>query len=92
VINPFPLDRARQHGRPGAHHNPMENYPDQCSGCYRLRLPSRIPKAVSDDEFNAIFAKLPSNRETGPWSRSTCPRGRIGYRWAVAEARTAALS
>jgi len=63
VINPFPLDRARRRGRPGAHHNPMENYPEQRSGRYRPRLPSRVPRAVSDDEFNAIFAKLPSNRD-----------------------------
>src|SRR6516162_2037061 len=63
VINPFPLDRARRRGRSGAHHNPMENYPEQRSGRYRPRLPSRVPRAVSDDEFNAIFAKLPSNRD-----------------------------
>ena len=63
VINPFPLDRARRRGRSGAHHNPMENYPEQRSGRYRPRLPSRVPKAVSDEEFNAIFARLPSNRD-----------------------------
>ena len=63
VINPFPLDRARRRGRSGAHHNPMENYPEQRSGRYRPRLPSRVPRAVSDDDFNAIFAKLPSNRD-----------------------------
>ena len=63
VINPFPLDRARRRGRHGAHHNPMESYPDQRSGRYRPRLPSRVPRAVSDEEFNAIFARLPSNRD-----------------------------
>lgn len=26
-------------------------------------MPSRIPRAVSDDEFNEIFAKLPSHRD-----------------------------
>ena len=62
VINPFPLDRARR-GRAGAHHNPMENYPDQRSGRYRPRLASRVPRAVSDEEFNAIFARLPSDRD-----------------------------
>jgi site-specific recombinase XerD len=63
VINPFPLDRSRRRGRPGAHHNPMENYPGQRSGRYRPRLPSRVPRAVSDEDFNAIFARLPSNRD-----------------------------
>jgi site-specific recombinase XerD len=63
LLNPFPLDRSRRRGRPGAHHNPMENYQDQRSGRYRPRLPSRVPRAVSDEEFNAIFARLPSNRD-----------------------------
>jgi integrase len=63
VVNPFPLDRSRRGGRPGAHHNPMDNYPEQRSGRYRPRLPSRVPRAVSDEEFNAIFAKLRSNRD-----------------------------
>jgi site-specific recombinase XerD len=63
VINPFPLDRARRRGRPGAHRNPMEDYPRQRSGRYRPRLPSRVPRAVSDEEFNAIFAELGSNRD-----------------------------
>ncbi len=63
MINPFPLDRARRRGRSGAHHNPMEAYPEQRSGRYRPRLASRAPRAVGDAEFNAIFAKLPSNRD-----------------------------
>jgi hypothetical protein len=63
VLNPFPLDRSRRCGRPGAHHNPMENYPEQRSGRYRPRVPSRVPRAVSDEEFNAIFARLRSNRD-----------------------------
>jgi site-specific recombinase XerD len=63
VLNPFPLDRSRRRNRPGAHHNPMENYQGQRSGRYRPRLVSRVPRAVSDEEFNAIFARLPSNRD-----------------------------
>ena len=59
MINPFPVDRSCRRGRPGAHHNPME----ERSGDYRPRLPSRVPRAVSDEEFNAIFARLPSNRD-----------------------------
>jgi site-specific recombinase XerD len=63
LVNPFPLDRARRRGRPGAHHNPMEAHPNQRSGRYRPKLVSRVPRAVSDEEFNAIFARLPSNRD-----------------------------
>src|ERR1700751_848593 len=63
LINPFPLDRSRRRGRPGAHHNPMDPHQNQRSGRYRPKLVSRVPRAVSDEEFNAIFARLPSNRD-----------------------------
>jgi site-specific recombinase XerD len=63
MVNPFPLDRSRRSGRPGAHHNPMEPWRNQRSGLYRPRLPSRIPRSIPDDEFNEIFARLPSNRD-----------------------------
>jgi integrase len=63
VLNPFPLDRSRRRGRPGSHRNPMDPYQNQRSGRYRPKLVSRMPRAVSDEEFNAIFARLPSNRD-----------------------------
>ena len=63
LVNPFPLDRARRRGRPGAHRNPMDPHQNQRSGRYRPKLVSRVPRAVSDEEFNAIFARLPSNRD-----------------------------
>jgi site-specific recombinase XerD len=63
LLNPFPLDRSRRRGRAGAHHNPMDPHQDQRSGRYRPKLVSRVPRAVSDEEFNAIFARLPSNRD-----------------------------
>ncbi len=63
VINPFPLDRSRRGGRAHAHHNPMEPYRDERSGLYRPRVPSRIPRSVPDEEFNEIFARLPSHRD-----------------------------
>src|SRR5262245_40796722 len=62
-INPFPLDRSRKTGRAHAHHNPMEPYRHERSGLYRPRVPSRIPRAIPDEEFNAIFARLPSHRD-----------------------------
>jgi integrase len=63
IINPFPLDRARRGGRAHAHHNPMEPFRHERSGLYRPKVPSRVPRSVPDDEFNEIFAKLPSHRD-----------------------------
>jgi len=63
VINPFPLDRSRAGGRAHAHHNPMERYGNERIGLYRPRVPSRIPRSIPDDEFNEIFAQLPSHRD-----------------------------
>ena len=63
VINPFPLHRSRRGGRPNAHHNPMEPYRNERSGLYRPRVPDRIPRSVPDEEFNEIFAALPSHRD-----------------------------
>jgi site-specific recombinase XerD len=63
VINPFPLDRSRRGGRAHAHHNPMEPQRNDRTGLYRPTVPARIPRAVSDEEFNEIFARLPSHRD-----------------------------
>jgi integrase len=63
LVNPFPLDRSRRAGRAHAHHNPMEPYRRERSGLYRPVVPSRIPRNVPDEEFNAIFAALGSHRD-----------------------------
>jgi site-specific recombinase XerD len=63
LINPFPLDRSRRGGRAHAHHNPMEPFRNERAGLYRPRVSSRVPRAVSDEEFNEIFARLSSNRD-----------------------------
>ena len=63
VLNPFPLDRSRRGGRAHAHHNPMEPYRNERPGLYRPKVPTRIPRAVPDEEFNEIFARLPSHRD-----------------------------
>lgn len=60
LMNPFPLDRAR---RAHAHHNPMEPHRNERTGRYRSVVPDRIPRSVSDAEFNEIFAQLPSHRD-----------------------------
>lgn len=63
VLNPFPLDRSRGGGRAHAHHNPMEPHRGERSGLYRPKPVSRVPRAVPDEEFNEIFARLPSHRD-----------------------------
>jgi integrase len=63
VINPFPLDCSRRAGRANAHHNPMEPFRKERAGLYRPRVPSRVPRSVPDEEFNEIFARLPSHRD-----------------------------
>ena len=63
IMNPFPLARARRGGRANAHHNPMEPYRDARAGLYRPRVPTRVARSIPDEEFNEIFARLPSNRD-----------------------------
>ncbi len=63
VVNPFPLDRARGAGRAHAHHNPAEPFRKERTGLYRPVVVSRIPRSVPDEEFNEIFAALPSHRD-----------------------------
>ncbi len=63
IVNPFPLDRSRRGRRAHAHHNPMEPHRNQRSGLYRPVVPSRIPRSVPDEEFNEMFARLPSHRD-----------------------------
>ena len=63
VLNPFPLDRSRRGQRAHAHHNPMEPYRDERIGRYRPTVPKRVPRSIPDEEFNEIFARLPSHRD-----------------------------
>jgi integrase len=63
IVNPFPLDRTRRGGRAHAHHNPMEPFRNQRAGLYRPKVPSRVPRSIPDEEFNEIFATLPSHRD-----------------------------
>ncbi len=63
IVNPFPLDRSRRDGRAHAHHNPMEPTRHERRGLYRPTVPIRIPRAISDEEFNDIFTQLRSHRD-----------------------------
>lgn len=61
MVNPFPLARPRR--RAHAHHNPMEPHRNERAGGYRPRLVARVPRAIPEDRFNELFARLPSNRD-----------------------------
>ncbi|WP_329013562.1 hypothetical protein [Streptomyces sp. NBC_00690] len=63
VLNPFPLDRARRGRRAHAHRNPMDPARKERAWLYRPRVPNRVPRSVPDEEFNEIFARLPSHRD-----------------------------
>jgi integrase len=63
ILNPFPLHRSRRDRRAHAHHNPMEPFRNERAGLYRPRVPNRIPRSIPDEEFNEIFARLPSHRD-----------------------------
>jgi integrase len=63
IVNPFPLDRSRRGRRAHAHRNPMDPPRHERGGLYRPRVAVRVPRSVPDDEFNEIFAKLPSHRD-----------------------------
>lgn len=63
IVNPFPAGRSSHGRRAHAHHNPMDPYTNTRSGVYRPTVPSRVPRAVPDEEFNEIFARLPSHRD-----------------------------
>jgi integrase len=63
AINPFPLERSRRGQRSHAHHNPMEPHRNQRAGTYRPKIATRIPRSVPDEQFNEIFARLPSHRD-----------------------------
>lgn len=63
LLNPFPLARSRGGRRPRAHRDPMEPRPKERVGLYRPKVPSRIPRSIPDEEFNEIFARLPSHRD-----------------------------
>lgn len=63
IINPFPLDRSRLHGRANAHGNPLDPFERAKAGRYRPRVNSREPRVIPDAWFNELFARLPSDRD-----------------------------
>jgi hypothetical protein len=63
----------------------MEPVRHERSGMYRPGVPSRIPRCVPDEEFNEIFARLPSHRERALVAfcvhRGACVGAFVGDPW-----------
>ena len=62
-MNPFPLDRSRRGGRAHAHHNPMEPHRKERTGLLPAAGAVADSRSIPDEEFNEIFARLPSHRD-----------------------------
>lgn len=60
MVNPFPPARGR---RAQAHRNPMEQFRGERAGLFRPKVPVRVPRQISDEVFNELFAKLRSDRD-----------------------------
>jgi site-specific recombinase XerC len=41
----------------------MEPHRNQRVGLYRPSVPQRIPRSIPDEQFNELFARLPSHRD-----------------------------
>lgn len=63
IVNSFPLVRERRRGRANAHHNPLDPFGNERRGLYRPTVAARTPRHIPDEQFNELFARLPSNRD-----------------------------
>ena len=87
ILNPFPLDRSRRAAGRTRTATRWTRTATSGPGLYRPRVPSRVPRSVPDEEFNEIFARLPSHRDralvafyvsTGARAWSCCRPPRAG--------------
>jgi integrase/recombinase XerD len=85
LVNPVPLDRARER-RPGAHHNPMEPFRPEGRLRYNPRVPRRRPRAMPDERWAEFFASLRSNRDRAIMSLAVSMGARAGELLGVAGA------
>jgi integrase/recombinase XerD len=85
LVNPVPLDRARER-RPGAHHNPMEPFRPEGRLRYNPRVPRRRPRAMPDERWAEFFASLRSNRDRAIMSLAISMGARAGELLGVAGA------
>jgi integrase len=63
LINPVQLDHRGPGQRAHAHHNPLSPYLPEGRIRYNPKVPKRGPRAMSDERWADLFAKLRSNRD-----------------------------
>ncbi len=63
LANPVPQRRGRGGARVHAHHNPMHPFVRGRRAPYRQKVPQRLPRAISDQAIDNLFAALRSNRD-----------------------------
>ena len=63
IMNPFPLDRSRRGGRARRPPRPDGALPGRTGRPLPASGAGRVPRAVPDEVFNEIFARLASNRD-----------------------------
>jgi integrase/recombinase XerD len=85
LVNPVPLDRARER-RPGAHHNPMEPFRPEGRLRYNPRVPRGRPRAMPDERWAEFFASLRCNRDRAIMSLAISMGARAGELLGVAGA------
>jgi integrase len=62
LINPVPT-AIRGGTRPGAHGNPLLEFAPHRRGAYRQKVPDQMPRVVSDELWNELFASMTSHRD-----------------------------
>lgn len=63
MVNPFPLVRGARRGRTTSHRSPLDPFSPVRRGRYRPKVVERTPRAIPDDAFDRLFAKLSSHRD-----------------------------
>ncbi len=63
VVNPVPEASGRHGQRPQAHHNPMRPVEPHRRAPLRQKIPSRAPRGLPDDLFDALFAAMGCDRD-----------------------------
>lgn len=62
MVNPVIRSRSL-HARRNAHHNPLNVFRLSQRGAYRQKLPRVVPRGMSDEQFDALFKALRSDRD-----------------------------
>lgn len=62
MVNPV-TRRPSSGSRANAHHNPMRPYRPEGGYRYNPKLPRRLPRAMNDEQWAAVFGQLRSNRD-----------------------------